>query len=300
MSYCQSLVCYEYELADGFCSKHAQRNVSEQRSLSSSQVASILAELTPECTLLDDDSLAELCFEKFQKLGLTPKGSAVLRPYDFVFGLHTLTLFQYWVDSDTPLWTRVYDEPLPKGALAWKSGIYLANYLVDVYAKGVRPRRVLELGAGIGLGGVCIDKLNQGREDDWQVVLTDGDDAVMLILQVHLRLNRCQQRTTAEKLCWGSASSDFAAHHGRFDFILGADVVYEETSIRPLWTTVSALLSRDPEARFVLVQETRSQRLIDEAVVVGREFGFDLQPIQFAAPQGLNPNDFALFEARWK
>jgi len=260
--------------------------------------AAIIAELTPDTALLEDDPLAELCFEKFQKLGLTPKGSAVLRPYDFVFGRHSLTLFQYWVESDTPLWTRVYDEPLPKGALAWKSGIYLSNYLIAAYDEGLQPRNVLELGSGIGLGGVCIDKLHRGRDDDWKLVLTDGDDAVLLILQVHLRLNRCQRHTTCEKLSWGAGLSEFGARHGQFDFIIGADVVYEETSIRPLWQTVSALLSYEPEARFLLVQETRSQRLIDEAIVVGKEFGFSLKHIQHPAPQGLSSNDFVLLEAR--
>jgi len=298
MSYCQALVCYDYEVANGFCLLHTpcSKNFAEVAALH----AAIIAELSPETALLEDDPLAELCFEKFQKLGLTPKGSAVLRPYDFIFGRHTLTLFQYWVDSDTPLWTRVYDEPLPKGALAWKSGIYLSNYLVEAYATGLLPRHILELGSGIGLGGVCIDKLHQGRDDDWKLVLTDGDDAVLHILQVHLRLNRCQRRTTCEKLCWGFGLSEFGERHGRFDFIIGADVVYEETAIRPLWTTVAALLSRDIEARFVLVQETRSQRLIDQAIVVGEEFGFELKHIQHPAPQGLIASDFALLEVRWK
>jgi predicted nicotinamide N-methyase len=292
MSYCQALVCYDYEVANGFCLRHTPGDLKKQ------SARAIIAELT-ETANLEDDPLAELCFEKFQKLGLTPKGSAVLRPYDFVFGRHTLTLFQYWVDSDTPLWTRVYDEPLPKGALAWKSGIYLANYLVETYATGFQPKNVLELGSGIGLGGVCIDKLHQGRDDDWKLVLTDGDDAVLMILQVHLRLNRCQPRTTCEKLSWGTALSEFSERNGRFDFIIGADVVYEETSIRPLWETVRALLSKEPEARFVLVQETRSQRLIDEAIVAGREFGFAIEHIQHPAPQGLSASDFVLLEARW-
>jgi predicted nicotinamide N-methyase len=293
-------VCYDYEVANGFCLLHVPGNLktaSEEHRVASQ--ASIIAELTPDTANLEDDPLAELCFEKFQKLKLTPKGSAVLRPYDFVFGRHTLTLFQYWVDSETPLWTRVYDEPLPKGALAWKSGIYLANYLVETYASGFQPRNVLELGSGIGLGGVCIDKLHQGRTDDWKLVLTDGDDAVLMILQVHLRLNRCQPRTTCEKLFWGTGLSEFSERHGQFDFIIGADVVYEEASIRPLWKTVRALLLKEPEARFVLVQETRSQRLIDEAIVAGREFGFAIEHIQHPPPQGLFASDFVLLEARW-
>jgi len=300
MSYCQTLVCHEYEVANGFCVQHTPGNSKASLEDRAALHDAIIAELTPATALLEDDPLAELCFEKFQKLGLTPKGSAVLRPYDFVFGRHTLTLFQYWVESDTPLWTRVYDEPLPKGALAWKSGIYLANYLVEAYGAGLHPRHILELGSGIGLGGVCIDKLHEGRDDDWKVVLTDRDEAVLQILQVHLRLNRCQRRTTCDKLSWGSDLSEFANRHGRFDFIMGADVVYEEESIRPLWQTVAALLSRDIEARFILVQETRSQRLIDEAIVVGEEFGFTLKHIQRPAPQGLTVSDFALLEARWQ
>jgi len=282
MSYCQLLVCHDYEVANGFCLVHAPGK-SPADDLVKGQAA-IIAELTPDTALLEDDPLAELCFEKFQKLGLTPKGSAVLRPYDFEFGRQTLTLFQYWVESDTPLWTRVYDEPLPKGALAWKSGIYLANYLVGAYDAGFQPHNVLELGSGIGLGGVCLDKLYQGREDDWKLV--------------HLRLNRCQRQTTCEKLFWGVGLSEFGECHGRFDFIIGADVVYEEAAIRPLWQTVSALLSDEPGARFILVQETRSQRLIDEAIVVGQEFGFALTHIQHPAPQGLSSSDFVLLEAR--
>lgn len=190
---------------------------------------------------------------------------------------------------------------LPKGSLAWKSGIYLANYLVDAYAADPnwKPRRVLELGSGIGLGGVCIDKLHKGREDEWKLVLTDGDDAVLQILQVHLRLNRCQPQTTCEKLSWGTGLREFEERHGLFDFIIAADVVYEESSIRPLLQTVSALLGREVSSRFVLVQEIRFQRLIDETIAIGKEFGLDLKHINHPAPKGINPSEFALLEGRW-
>jgi len=299
MSYCHVLICWDYEVdGRGACTLHAR--VPSQQELHCAAQQAIVAELTADSALLEDDPLAELCFEKFQKLGLTPKGSAVLRPYDFVFGPHTLTFFQYWVDSETPLWTRVYDQPLPKGGLAWKSGIYLANYLVDVYAAkdAVLPRTILELGSGIGLGGVCIDKLNKRRGDDWKLVLTDGDDSVLLILQVHLRLNRCHSQTSCAKLCWGGEAREFAEHHGQFELIIGADVVYEECSIRPLWLTVLALLSSDPQARFLLVQETRSDRLIAQAISVAEELGLKTRHFQHTAPQGLSAGDFVLLEVR--
>ena len=42
-----------------------------------------------------------------------------------------------------------------------------------------------------------------------------------------------------------------------FDVILSSDCVYEPASVKPLWRTVDALLSRRADARFVISYEER-------------------------------------------
>ncbi len=103
----------------------------------------------------------------------------------------------------------------PHGYLLWESAIVMAEQLAQETTL-VQGKRVLELGAGVGLPGLVASSLSA---QVWQTDLLPG----ALALAAH---NAQQNGIThveyfqADWLQW--------SHTGRYDLILGAEITYEE------------------------------------------------------------------------
>ena len=127
------------------------------------------------------------------------------------------------------------------GARMWPS----AKTLVDHISAGVWPdqlegKRVLELGCGVGLGGLAAGYVGA------DVVLTDRDEAVLRRASENLQLNRqLIEReggsATVAPLTWGHKRrmQDVLDKYGPFDFILGSDLLYSRASYGDLLTTIA-------------------------------------------------------------
>lgn len=104
----------------------------------------------------------------------------------------------------------------PYGLALWPSAIALAHELV-ARADDVRGRRVLELGAGTGLPGIVAAALG-GR-----VVQTDRQEQALSVCKDNGARNRAAsiEYRLADWASWTDAE--------RYDWILGADVLYGET-----------------------------------------------------------------------
>ena len=99
--------------------------------------------------------------------------------------------------------------------------------------------RVLEVGAGVGLVGLAAAAVlpaaaaAMGRPDGWGVALTDIDPEVLHNLSLSIALNGGGSRVSVASLDYGTAASAEAVAGqlslGRFDLILGADVVYGDS-----------------------------------------------------------------------
>lgn len=174
-------------------------------------------------------------------------------------------------------------------------------------------KRVIELGAGAGLGSAVVAQLGPS-----ELVVTDGSEQVMDLLRrnVNENLNRAPQRvesgengdahqgedcsmveqnnggtttaaaTTTTKvqvlsLGWSADEEELKAardSEGRelchtFDVVFGSDVIYEYANIVPLLTTARALLSDDARAFLVLAYVHRSDYLWDEMRRHAQELG---------------------------
>lgn len=141
------------------------------------------------------------------------------------------------------------------GLTLWRASELLANFLVQHEARYLRAQRVLELGAGLGLCGILAS-----HWEATQVVLTDGDTDALAGLRTNVTQNaatyRCPSVRTAQ-LVWGEGLDDFCATYGStFDSILGADIIYVEEILQPLWATVDRLLSA--EGVFLLAYARRN------------------------------------------
>ncbi|HWJ23688.1 MAG TPA: methyltransferase domain-containing protein [Gemmatimonadaceae bacterium] len=134
----------------------------------------------------------------------------------------------------------------PYGLALWPSAIALAHELV-ARADDVRGRRVLELGAGTGLPGIVAAALG-GR-----VVQTDRQELALALCRDNGARNRVAsiEYRLADWASWTDAE--------RYDWILGADVLYGETMhphLRRIFETNLA-----PGGRVLLADPFRSASL---------------------------------------
>ena len=113
---------------------------------------------------------------------------------------------------------RFLSEPrdrLPYGVALWPAAIALAHD-VAARAAAVRGARVLELGAGTGLPGIVAASLGA------RVVQTDRHELAMLVCRRNGERNgvAAVEHRLADWTAWDD--------HGRYEWILGSDVLYGE------------------------------------------------------------------------
>lgn len=159
---------------------------------------------------------------------------------------------------------RIYPHHNDVGvAKVWEAGACLAEYLMK-HPDCVRGRRVIELGAGVGLTGFIAAVM--GSES---VHMTDYTDATLENLSYNISINNkwLEDRgidtniVSAGYLEWGEyAAQDFCSHSA--DVLIAADVVYTVECIADLVATVSVFLSSGGKKndRFALFATTYRNR----------------------------------------
>lgn len=172
----------------------------------------------------------------------------------------TITLQGYKLDSD--------ESAQSTGVTLWQAAPRLAHFLMKPESRElIFGKNVLELGAGLGLVSIVAHHLGAGH-----VVLTDGDTLTLRQtrqnVQQNCHDNNSNNNIECRQLIWGNPSQlqSLLDKYGRLDTILGADVVYTEASLEPLFDTVAALL--EPKSgRFVLSRVTKWNDVSDDTVL---------------------------------
>lgn len=166
----------------------------------------------------------------------------------------TLKLAGYTLDSD--------ETAQSTGVTLWQAAPRLAKFLMaqDDMIKG---KTVMELGAGLGLVGIVAHHVGAER-----VIMTDGDTKTLQQMRENV-LSNCRKESDSiecRQLLWGAPHMDvFEKSHGKFDVILGADVIYTKASTDPLFDTVACLL--DSTGRFILSRYNKWNNVSDEVVL---------------------------------
>jgi 16S rRNA G966 N2-methylase RsmD len=132
------------------------------------------------------------------------------------------------------------------GVTLWPAASLLADYLVQ-YPELVREKRVLELGAGLGLSGLVAHHLGAAT-----TVLTDGDKYVLAQLRSNMLQNTSSSSSGSSIECrtllWGKKTTTTTtpppSEDEKFDVLLGADVIYGWDSFEPLLDTVVAWMKK--------------------------------------------------------
>jgi predicted nicotinamide N-methyase len=137
-------------------------------------------------------------------------------------------------------------EQAPYGFLLWESSVALSRWLA-VRPELVRGKRVLELGAGVGLAGLVAQSLGAS------VTQTDHLPEALALSQLNATENGIEgvRRQQADWHSW-----DHAEH---YDVILGADILYETE----MQSALSSIFRRNltPDGSVLLADPLRPQSL---------------------------------------
>lgn len=129
------------------------------------------------------------------------------------------------------------------GTKTWPAGLFLVE-LCFTYPCLIQGKRVLELGAGVGITGACIQHLAP-----LSLCLTDyeeqGQASVMANLRENVHLNGLEGAVRVEPLDWTAVSeARLAALAHATDLVLAADVVYAPQLVPALVRVLAALVSQ--------------------------------------------------------
>ncbi len=128
---------------------------------------------------------------------------------------------------------RTVDRANEVGLRLWPAAEVLVEWALDT----LKPSRVLELGAGLGLVGLAL-----ARRPGFQVTLTDGDARVCANLRYNAALNDLDE-DVVRQFRW---EEDFEEvwKEGPFDVVLAADCLYDPALAPPFAAVVDQAVAR--------------------------------------------------------
>jgi predicted nicotinamide N-methyase len=138
---------------------------------------------------------------------------------------------------------------------------------------------LFQIGAGLGLCGILASHLGASS-----VLLTDGDTDTLDNTRANVASNCSTDKNVAcMQLVWGRRVEEFVDAHGQFDVIMGADIVYIEQVLEPLFIDTIPKLLKD-DGRFLLAYARRNVS-IDLVLQFAARAG--LYYTQFDGPEGV-------------
>lgn len=135
------------------------------------------------------------------------------------------------------------DERLPYWSELWASSVALAEW--SLTASRLRGKLVLELGCGLGLAGIAAARAGA------TVLLTDYEEDALLFARYNALRNAPESTPDVHLFDWRQPRIS-----GKFDLVVGADILYERHHFLPLLEAFRILLA--PGGVAVLTDPDRS------------------------------------------
>lgn len=198
----------------------------------------------------------------FEKTGLGETEEKAVGIKGRKFTLLTPKFIEEHIDSETPL----HDFPL--WAKVWEASWILADFLAGLPADP--GKRFIEIGCGLGLVGVVAASFGH------KVVMTEHNSEALEFARANVELNQCSDVEILD-LDWNSPSL-----YGRFDYIVGSEVVYHEKDFEPLKNLFERLLK--PEGEVILCEGVRRTSL-DFFKEMQRHFDLKAQQKSIRSPE---------------
>jgi predicted nicotinamide N-methyase len=133
--------------------------------------------------------------------------------------------------KDFPLWAKI-----------WEASAVLAEYMAQLPTEP--PLQILELGAGLGVAGITAAAFGH------RVTITEHDPHALEFLKANALLNNCPEAVVCP-LDW--ERRELA---GRFDLIIGSEIVYSDQIIEMLAAVFQKYLH--PQGKIVLAEGVRA------------------------------------------
>ena len=138
----------------------------------------------------------------------------------------------------------INDTLWPLFGVLWPSSLVLAHYMVDYETDG---KRILEIGCGMALTSLMLNKQHA------DITATDYHPEVGFFLQRNTELNH-DDHVEYERADWSQATDTL----GRFDLIVGSDILYEDEHIQQLANFIEN--HSKPNCEVVLVDPGRGRK----------------------------------------
>jgi len=138
------------------------------------------------------------------------------------------------------------------GLTLWRASDYLCRYQME-NVRLFQNKRILELGAGLGLNGILAWRSTAASSPGAEVCITDGDSDALVHLRENVERNRPSEggdagKISCHQLIWGKESSEHflarVASDRKYDVLLASDIIYAAVIVEPLWETVRTLLKK--------------------------------------------------------
>lgn len=145
---------------------------------------------------------------------------------------------------------EVFDVMTGVGGVLWTGALVLSAWLVAHRDATVKGRRVLELGAGVGLVGLAV-----ARAGAAETVLTDCNLELVEGLASAIRRHGLSAEASAAALDWFDPEPDLGPS-AAFDVIVGAEVIYSAAHGAAVVQTVDRFLCSGTEGRACILTQT--------------------------------------------
>ncbi len=142
----------------------------------------------------------------------------------------------HFIDAEDPL------KAFPLWAKIWEASAVLADYMARLPTDP--PLQILELGAGLGVAGITAAAFGH------RVTITEHDPHALAFLEANALLNNCPGAVICP-LDWGRCELE-----GRFDLIIGSEIVYSDQIIDMLAGVFHKYLR--PQGKIVLAEGVRA------------------------------------------
>lgn len=197
----------------------------------------------------------------FADMGFMFEGAeeSTQKTYEWRNGSKTVRIALRIVDNDPGA--------VQSGHYLWPAAPALAQYMLHEMNDSINPKSVVELGAGCALASIAALQIFESVET---IVTTDHDPGTLvraennhdLTLELFEDdedfLNRVMRTQSLwEPLSWGdtkSAEGIISKTDGKFDLVLGSDLIYDKEVVRPLFITAVYLMKEEEGGVFVMTQ----------------------------------------------
>jgi len=229
----------------GFCIQLCERAAAQANGSLEEALAYLMEHM-------DDDK--ELCAEEAEAADVTVVNLA----FETEEGKQLTLNFRARVDPDGfgeigdgdlnhfgDLW-RARGDRSRSGATIWAASVLFAHWALTEQPDLFRGKKVLELGSGVGVGGIAVAHLAE------HVTLSDYQPDVVQELTLNAELNSLQN-TEVQLVDWCESPTE----QEQYDVVIGCDVMYEPEIMQPLVSYLLAVL-RPGGLYIAFSEETRA------------------------------------------